>query len=174
MRLRSKGSTTKHLVIGVAAGLAGAWAMNAFQQAWLKLSLSRSTNVSQQSPRNPRSDKEVMEVISSRVAGLFGPDLDERQRNVAGLVLHYGFGATTGAAYAASAKGDDRVTTGFGSAFGTLFFAAGYAVAPQDLKPCLPSEEQPKTVSAIYEWLTHVVYGVTVEATRRALVRATR
>lgn len=171
MARKRQRSTTTNLLIGAVAGVVGAWAMNAFQRAWLQQYAADSRNVAQ---RYPRSDEEVMRIIAVRAGGLFERKLNEQEINSAALALHYGFGAATGAAYAVLASKHKLAMSGLGTAFGTVFFAGGYLVAPQDLKPCVPSEEQPATVSAIYEWLTHVVYGMTVEATRRALVKAIR
>lgn len=82
------------------------------------------------------------------------------------MILHYGFGTATGALYGALALHEEPVTAGFGGAFGGIFFIVGYVLAPEDLKPYVNNSQR---VSEIYEWLTHVIYGVSMEGTRRAV-----
>ena len=166
--MQGKSGLAKHALIGAGAGIVAAWAMDEFQKLWLKASpggLSVSGRGHHQ--RNPRTDVEVMQVIAARTSRvLAGRELTKAQRNSAALMLHYGFGATTGALYGALASKSERFAFGFGSAFGTAFFAIGYAFAPEDLKPSVPPHDE-HIVSVVYECLTHVVYGVTLEAGRR-------
>ena len=166
--MQGKAGLAKHVLIGAGAGIVAAWAMNEFQKMWLKASpegLGVSGTGHQQ--RTPRTDVEVMRVIAARTSHAFmGRELTKAKRNLAALLLHYGFGATTGALYGALASKSDLFTSGFGSAFGTAFFAIGYAFAPEDLKPSVPPHDE-HMVSVVYEWLTHVVYGVTLEVGRR-------
>ncbi len=151
----NKEGTATHLLTGAAAGIFAAWAMNEFQNAWLKVAPAAG---------KLQTDVDIMREIARRAAKATGARLSRRQLEAAGWVLHYGFGTTAGALYAVLAEKSEFVTKGFGAGFGTVFFAIGDAFAPEDLKPKVNDS---RTVSEIYEWLTHVVYGVALEAGRR-------
>ncbi len=166
--MEGKTGLAKHLLIGAGAGIVAARARDELQKLWLKAP-PRGLNISRRGHRqkNPRTDVEVMQLIAARTSRVLARrELTKAQRNFAALLLHYGFGATTGALCGALAGKSELFTSGFGSAFGTAFFAIGYAFAPEDLKPSVPPHDE-HIVSVIYEWLTHVVYGVTLEAGRR-------
>jgi uncharacterized membrane protein YagU involved in acid resistance len=155
-------SLAKHLVAGATAGICAAWAMNEFQKTWLKVAPSGAGKL--------KTDIDVMQEVARRVARTIGDHrLSKPQRQAAALLLHYGFGATTGALYAVLATQSNLVRKGYGAAFGSAFFAIGDALAPSDLKPLVNDS---RFVSWIYEWLTHVVYGVTLEAGRRGALLA--
>ncbi|HEY3928719.1 MAG TPA: hypothetical protein VGL89_10105 [Candidatus Koribacter sp.] len=148
----------RDLAIGAVAGAAAAAAMSAFQGLWLKQWPTRNLV-------RPRTDVEVMKMIAGRTGRKAGIRLSRGQREAVGLLLHYGFGAAAGAMYAVLAEESELVSRGFGAVFGTLFFAAGDAFAPKLVKPKVHKSE---AISQFYEWMTHVVYGVTLEAGRRA------
>ena len=74
------------------------------------------------------------------------------QKAAAGSIFHYGFGAVAGAVYGALAATDPKVTKGGGVPFGAaVFLTAGERGIPR--------------------LATHLVYGVTLEAVRRLLMR---
>lgn len=152
----------KLIVAGAVAGFCAAWAMSEFQNAWLHFAPAEPDG-------RPRTDQEVMRIIARHAASGLGIDLTRRQVKLLGQLLHYGFGATAGAGYAMAANRSKLVSRGFGSGFGTTFFAALDSLSPRELKPYVNDS---RVVSEIYEWLTHVVYGVTLEAGRRAFTRA--
>ena len=141
----------------MAAGIVAAGAMDGFQRLWLKAWPAHNWV-------RPRTDVEVMKKIANRAARKTGCKPSKREREFLAYLLHYGFGATAGAIYALLAQRSSTVNAGFGSFFGTLFFASTDAFAPQRLKPKVQDNE---AISQVYEWLTHVVYGVALEAGRR-------
>jgi hypothetical protein len=108
-----------------------------------------------------------MEEVVRRVNSSAGaPPLRQRDRHRAGVLLHYAFATAAGAAYGALAAKSELPTKGFGTAFGTVFFVVADSLAPRDLKPLVNDSQ---IVSEIYEWLAHVIYGVSVEGGRRGL-----
>lgn len=151
--------TWERLLTGAAAGLVGAFAMSQFQNACLRAS---GQNTALRLAGKPRTDEEVMARIASR---LLGARLTRAQRKAAAKLMHYGFGITAGAVYALMADRSGWVTKGFGTAFATTEFSIGELLAPGELKPSLPGHG--KAVSELYEWLTHLVYGASLEAGRR-------
>jgi hypothetical protein len=153
----------ERLLTGATAGLLAAYAMTEFQKACLRAAGART---SMRLAGRPRTDEEVMTRIAARVAR---GRLTREQRKAVGKLLHYGFGATAGAAYAVLAGRSTWVTKGFGTGFATSEFAIGEILAPQELKPTLPGRG--KAASEIYEWLTHVVYGASLEAGRRGATK---
>ena len=88
---------------------------------------------------------------------------------LAGPLAHYTFGASMAALYGALAARDERVTAGFGLAFGMLVWLLFDEVAIPALKLSPPPWESPAPVHA-RGVAAHVVYGPVTEAVRRALV----
>jgi hypothetical protein len=159
-RDREKMGVGPQVLAGALAGLGAAWAMSRFQISWVNLSGTRRK-------RRPRTDEEVMEVLVGRVNQAAGaPALRKRDRERAGVLLHYAFGIGAGALYGALSAESELTTKGFGTAFGSLFFAIGDVLAPRELKPLVNDSQ---LVSEIYEWLTHVIYGISLEGGRRGI-----
>ena len=146
-----------NVVIGAVAGLAAAGAMSGFQALWLKQRPSRNMF-------RPRTDVEVMKLVAGRAGRSVGLRLSRKEREFAALLLHYGFGAVVGAMYVTLVEQRKVAGVGRGAVFGTAFYVAGDTFSPRSLKPKVENSE---TISRIYEWMTHVVYGVTLEAGRR-------
>jgi hypothetical protein len=156
----NRGGVGPHVLAGAVAGFAAAWAMSEFQRSWVSLSKTKRKV-------RPRTDEEVMEEVVRRVSLAAGaPVLRKRDRERAGILLHYAFGIAGGALYGAAAWRSDLLTKGFGALFGSAFFAVGDVLAPRELKPLVNDNA---VVSEIYEWLTHVIYGISLEGGRRGL-----
>ena len=98
-------------------------------------------------------------------------DLTQREKELAGPAIHYGFAALVGAIYGGLAEVTDVTTSGFGALFGTLLFFGADEIAVPALKLAPP----PGKVSAdkhLYGWVSHLVYGASLEGARRGLQRA--
>ncbi len=106
-------------------------------------------------------------MIAGKVARAAGVPLTRRSQKHIGLLLHYSFGAALGVAYCVAAEQSELITKGFGAGFASLFFATADSLAPRKYKPSVRPHNQ-RVVSELYEWLAHVVYGLTLEAARRA------
>ena len=111
-----------------------------------------------------------MALVASKATKKFGYRMGRKQRRVVGPALHYGFGAMIGAAYAVAAENRDFLRKGYGAGFGSAVFAVGDALSPREFMPAVPPFDR-EIVSGVYEWLSHVVYGVTLETTRRGATR---
>lgn len=159
MSERGQGETmSKAIIVGASVGFLGAWAMSEFQQNWVRASGTRRR-------RRPRTDEEVMQEVVRRVMKAAGGQCLGRKDLVrAGRLLHYGLGISTGILYTVLARRSKLVSKGFGSAFGTVMYAVLDPPAPEYLRPLVNDNE---IVSRLYEWFTHVIYGVTLETGRR-------
>lgn len=157
----------ERLLVGVAAGVAASWAMSEFQNLWVKASNDRHSLI------RPRTDEDLMGMIVGRAARAAGVVLKRRDQRRIGSLLHYASGAGLGAVYSVAAEESELITTGFGLGFASMFFAIADSLAPREYKPSVRPHNQ-RIVSEVYEWLAHVVYGITLEAARRATIFAVR
>ena len=91
----------------------------------------------------------------------------------AGSLSHYGFGAMVGALYGAAAAMTPKVTSGAGIPYGAaVFVAAGEIGIPGAGLSRKPSDYPPSRHAAALA--THLVFGLTLEAVRRRLMRRTK
>lgn len=186
--MRAESNVWKGLAAGFAGGLVASLVMNRFQALWSKLSegVERShgaQSLQQGSPdhgvgrelQEKGSDEEqddaaerVASTISERV---FEHKLTDSEKDVAGTVVHYAFGAGTGGLYGAMAEILPEVTAGAGLPFGAFI----WLTADEGLVPALglskSPTEYPLSIHA-YALSSHFVYGVTTEIVRRAVRRA--
>jgi putative membrane protein len=110
----------------------------------------------------------TMQAASALARPIIGRRLTEHEKEVGGPIVHYLFGAAAGAVYGAVAEVDSSVTIGGGIGYGFTVWliadevgmhAAGFASSPAEY----PLSRHAATLG------THLVFGVTLEAIRRAL-----
>ena len=179
------GDVMKGLAAGVAGGLVAAWAMNQFQAWWSRAATGTERSHGAQSlqqgappgsvaPGRPAEDERLdatERVASALSEGVAGRELSEGEKEAGGALVHYAFGAATGAAYGAAAEFAPAVTAGAGAPFGALvWLAADEGVVPA-LGLSKPPTEYPLWIHA-YALASHAVYGLTAEVVRRAVRRA--
>ena len=84
-------------------------------------------------------------------------------------VVHWKFGAVSGAVYGVVAGSLPKAKVRYGLALGTAVLASGYVVLPLAglYKPMW--EYDPKTLAK--DWSAHLVYGVATATAFRALAR---
>jgi putative membrane protein len=92
---------------------------------------------------------------------------DSDARASAAQAVHYAFGISVGAVYGALAETNPRVTQYGGVAFGLGVWAAADEVSTT-LFGLAPSPDDRPPLAHTYSVLSHVVYGLTTEAVRRA------
>jgi Protein of unknown function (DUF1440) len=180
MRERTRqGSPALGAVAGALGGLAGSWTMVRFNHIIQpagggsdkpddryahRRTDARPNDTDGSIPDEPGS----MQVASAVAKPILGRPLTEDEKEIAGPLVHYLFGATTGAIYGAAAEIDPSTTRGAGVPFGVGVWlladeigmhAAGFATKPTDY----PASRHAATFA------THVVFGLTVEAVRRLL-----
>jgi putative membrane protein len=168
------------ILAGVAGGLAASWVMNRFlAEAGKKLTYAVQTDdqnwqdeiekleAGRGTPKEDATMKAADKVVSA-VTG--GRHLSWEEKEKAGPVVHYAFGALMGGIYGGAAEVAPTVTAGFGSGFGTALFGGAdlIAVPALHLSPPENSKITPKLVSP---FVAHLVYGATTEIVRR-LVRS--
>jgi uncharacterized protein DUF1440 len=113
------------------------------------------------------------QAASAAAESVAGRPLDEREKDAAGPVFHYGFGAVAGAIYGALAARAPQVTAGGGAPYGAAVFLTATELAlPLAGLARRPTEYPP--ARHVASLATHLVYGVTLEAVRRRLMRRTR
>jgi putative membrane protein len=163
----------KHLIRGILAGVAGgvaaAWVMNEFSAT-----LGKKLEDSVETPAEQRfvemqSDGEdatmkAADKIAETVTG--GQHLTHAQRETAGPVIHYTFGAVMGGLYGALAEYSSAARSGFGTTFGGILFAGADLVGVPAAKLGPWPTDQPASALA-NPLATHLVYGLTTELVRR-------
>ena len=175
----------KGLTAGLVGGLVAAAVMNGFQSLVGKLVAGGershgAQSLQQGSPRggvagelrergSEDADDDATERLASAVAeGVFDHRLTEREKDLAGVAVHYAFGATTGALYGAAAELLPGVAAGGGAPFGI----AVWVTTDEGLVPLLglskPPTEYPPSIHA-YAFASHLVYGLATEVVRRAV-----
>jgi putative membrane protein len=174
----------KGALAGTLAGLAGSYAMIKFQEVWTKLSdeTPHAKSSGKHSPRiqdvHPGQDRhegddatvQAAELISEAV---LNRTLSDREKKVAGPVMHHGFGAGVGALYGAAAEVVPATASGVGVPFGAAVWLGADEIAVPALGIGKPRNEVPFS-KHLYALLSHVVYGATTELTRRGIRKLLR
>lgn len=175
-------SRVNGIIAGALAGLAGAFAMNAFQRVAARAGGGREAHDATIGiPRTGRGPQPAQALgnasddAATRVAdaamSVAGYSLTTaRHKEMAGEFVHLAFGALSGAVYGAAVQLDARVRTGAGVPFGL----AVWALADEGLVPALRlkrawTESSPGLHA--YSAASHVVYGATTEVVRGWLMR---
>jgi hypothetical protein len=184
---RPKPELWKGMVAGAVAGLGATVAMTAFQSLWSYMDQRlRRDGSNGDSAEDLTSEhlvwegdgdgevatESVTEKAAEKLArGFFGRELSERQRELAGSAIHFGFGTAVGTVYGAVAEYSEGIVRGEGIPFGT-----GLMVAADDVAvPALGLSESPQELpwsSHLYMLASHAVYGGILEALRRTVRRA--
>ncbi|MEO8735716.1 MAG: DUF1440 domain-containing protein [Edaphobacter sp.] len=110
------------------------------------------------------------EILARWIAKAAGTYLPKEEKKRAGRAVHYTFGTLMGVVYAVSSELLPEVTTGAGTAFGTLLFLAADEVAV----PAFQLSPTPANIPAfdhLQHWAAHVVYGGSLEMTRNLIRR---
>ncbi|MGI8770860.1 MAG: DUF1440 domain-containing protein [Acidobacteriaceae bacterium] len=166
-----------HPVRGVLAGLAGgliaAFVMNEFQAA-----LSKATEALKEQKSSPQQaqhqdgeqqdgrekpDDATQKAADRIAAAVTGVHLTKQQKEIYGPMVHYGMGAVSGIVYGVAAECLKSARIGFGTLFGTVLFVLADEIAVPALGLSQSPTEQPATAQ-ITPWLSHLVYGLTVES----------
>jgi len=163
----------KGALAGLVGGLVGSWVMTQFQTVLPAETFKdllgevpeQAESESEESPEDKPATVEAADRVSEAVLGHELPPEDEEW---AGLVTHYAFGSSSGAAYGLLAEAVPGVTTGGGLAFGAgLWLLADEGAVPALGLSDAPWEHPPST--HLYALTSHLVYGVTAEIIRRAV-----
>lgn len=178
----------KGIVAGAAGGLAGSVAMNQFQALWGKLTENEERPHGAQAQQQGSPDHGIGRELAER--GVDEPDdnaavrtgnavsefvfdhhLTKPEKEKAGAIVHYAFGAGSGAMYGAMAEVVPAATVAQGTAFG----AAVWVIADEAIVPAVGLSRKPTDYPLSthgYAFAAHLVYGFTTELVRRAVRRA--
>lgn len=170
---RHKPNVWKGAAAGAIGGLVASWTMNQFQNLWSQASeaigpsqeRSRSNGRQQQQQSGENATVKLAELISEKVAG---KRLRGSQKQKAGALVHYGFGTAVGAVYGATAEFVPQVTSDWGLPYGAAVVVGADEVAVPALGLSKAPREYPVSKHA-YALASHLVYGVTLELTRRLI-----
>jgi uncharacterized membrane protein YagU involved in acid resistance len=181
---KRKPSVVKGVFAGVAAGLIATLAMDQFQSllAKSKKAAEKKKKLAEgESPwlvANELAQEEIQAQhaegstvkVAAAIADATGTTIPKARRQQAGQAVHYTFGTLMGVVYSATAELLPELTTGGGTAFGTLLFLGADEVAVPAFQLGPPPTDVAATDHLQY-WAAHIVYGGTLELARNVLRR---
>jgi hypothetical protein len=164
-------------VAGMIGGLVASWVMNQLQAAGQRTSqkvAARSGSDGAQRSAQQREDQQQQEggadaTVKTAQAisrGLFSHDLSDKEKEVAGPAIHYGYGALVGGLYGAVAE----VWRGIGLGYGSLYGVALFVLGDETAVPAMGLGPSPRDVPAKghADYLAaHLLYGGVLDAVRR-------
>lgn len=150
-------ATATDLMVGVAAGLTAALAMNLFQAGWVRLAAP---------PSKAKSATETAADALSR--SVTGRNAKPAGRKALANAIHYATGAMLGGVYGVGSGIVPVLSWGQGTAFGAAVWAAGDEIVVPALGLAPPAG---KTAAGLHAFglASHLVFGVTLEVVRRQL-----
>lgn len=162
--------SVKGLAAGAIGGLVASFAMTEFQALWSKVAEKVSSNGNGSSRKESQQEEPPATVKAAHAISknVFDHQLQKSEERVAGELVHYAMGATSGAIYGVTAELAPIVTKGAGVPFGT----AVWAIADEALVPALGLSKSPAehpVSTHAYALVSHFVYGVTTDLVRRGL-----
>jgi putative membrane protein len=183
-RRRHRPNVFRGVVTGVAAGIAATLIMDQFQKLssagqkaadkQIRLALDEPEEAidrdHQQQAEQAAQQEGSTEKVARKIASVAGKDLPAENKKKAGQAVHYAFGTLMGAIYGVSAELVPEVTTGGGTAYGTLLFLAADEVAVPAFQLSPPPTETAPT-DHLQHWAAHVVYGGSLELIRSLMRR---
>jgi len=181
---KDKPSVLRGIATGVAAGIAATLIMDQFQKlssAGQKVvekqkKLADGESPSQIAHEQAASEQKAAEqegsteIVARKIAEATGNQLDKESKKIAGQAVHYTFGTLMGIFYGISSELIPEVTTGAGTAFGTLLFLAADEIAVPAFQ-LSPSPANTPATDQLQHWAAHVVYGGSLELVRSLLRR---
>ena len=151
----------KSLAAGFAGGLIATAAMTPIHMMAAKLD----------GPSPPEGEDATVKSASAVSEGLFGHKLTTRQKQVAGPLVHFGFGAKMASYYGALAERNLAETTGLGLPFGAAVWLGAHVIMVPALGLSKPVAESSLSREAS-ELAAHLVYGAITEFCRRRALTA--
>jgi Protein of unknown function (DUF1440) len=162
------------VAVGALAGFAASWAMNFAAKLYARATVpfepdeaTRKLHLRQRElfcieradPTGESAERLAERFLHRRLTG--------RQLSFARDFLHYGFGTAAGAVYGVLANRNPNVTRAFGLQFAAILLIGGEEIATPALR-LLPPPHRLPLAAHIAMLASHIVYGLTLEATRRA------
>jgi uncharacterized membrane protein (UPF0136 family) len=181
---RRRPNVLRGLATGITAGIAATLIMDQFQkistagqkaaEKQLRLahheSLEAIERDQQQQEHQAEQKEDSTEIVARKIAETAGKELGPEEKKKAGQAVHYAFGTLMGAVYGVAAELVPEVTTGGGTAYGTLLFLGAHEVAVPAFQLSPPPTETPAR-DHLQHWAAHVVYGGSLELVRSIMRR---
>ena len=163
MKKADAGDVVKGAVAGLIGGLVASFVMSEFQSLLSKLTEEeKNSKKKKDEPATVKAAEEISEAV-------FDHKLKKSEKEPAGEAVHYAMGATSGLIYGIASEIAPMTTVGLGIPFG----AAVWLVADDVVVPALglakPATEYPLSTHA-YALSSHLVYGLTTDLVRRAVL----
>lgn len=164
--------TIDGLAAGLVGGLVGTWAMTQFQNLWTKA--SEKLQCEQEQQKSEAEDEPSTAKLAAAVSThVLHHAPTKKQKTLAGEVIHYSYGTAMGGAYGAVAEYWPAATSGLGVPFGAALWAFGDEAMVPAMRLARPPWKTPVSTH-VYALVSHFVYGITTELTRRAVRKALR
>jgi putative membrane protein len=178
---RKRKRLVRGTLAGIAGGLAASWVINVFMsQLGGKITEQLMTDeerANQQKKAESSGEQQSSEDATMKTAEAVvhtvthGRHLSHEGKRQGGPIVHYTFGALMGLIYGALTESTEWTSAGFGTAFGVVLFAAADLAAVPALKLGPSPADQPLAQQAT-PFAAHLVYGVTTDLVRRAILAA--
>lgn len=183
-RRKHRPNVFRGVVTGLTAVIAATLIMDQFQklssagqkaaEKQVRLALQESEEQierdQQQKAEEAAQQEGSTEKVARKIAETAGKQLPATEKKKAGQAVHYAFGTLMGAVYGVTAELVPEVTTGGGTAYGTLLFLAADEVAVPAFQ-LSPPPTQTRSTDHLQHWAAHVVYGGSLELVRSILRR---
>lgn len=164
----------KDVLSGALAGLAATWAMTRFQTA---LSSAMETGSSDEDDATDSGDAEedsngsapaTVRAADAASRVVRGRPLRDAEKGTAGNLAHYGFGTIAGAAYGVAAAAFPFLASGRGLTYGAVLWLTADEITVPAVGLSPSPTKMPASTHA-FALASHLVYGVTADALRRAI-----
>jgi len=167
---RRRPNVWKGIAAGTLGGLAASWVMSQFQTVWTKASEAAAGNSGKSNGRQPSEQEEdpTIKTAEGITRTFTGERLTRRQKQKAGPIVHFAFGAAMGGVYGAAAEFLPAVKSLSGAPYGAALFLGADEVA----LPVLGLTKKPLDYPAsrhVYGLSSHFIYGLTLETVRRLI-----
>ncbi len=158
MRTNPKPDLRKGLLAGAVGGLVACFAMSQFHLLFQKV----------ESPSEVTSEDSTVKASSAVSQKIFHHQLTPDEKKIAGLAMHYGFGASIAAFYGAAVEVAPVLGRGGGTPFGASVWLGAHVITVPALGLSEPVSRSTPRQEAI-EFGAHLIYGAVVESMRRLL-----
>ncbi len=155
---------------GIVGGLVGSLVMTQFQSLVTKVSEQMHAGKNNNGKKD-NSESSTVKAANAISEGVFGHHLTKDEKGPAGEAVHYAMGAASGFIYGVAAEMAPVTTAAAGVPFGAAVWVFADDVAVPALGLSKPATEFPLSTHA-YALSSHLVYGVTTDLVRRAVLRA--
>jgi len=121
-------------------------------------------------PRAPGVQSPLGNALDAMAMGVTGEAMPEGVKSIAEPALHFLFGAGAGVVYVLIERKIPLIRAGYGTLFGFVFWILLHEIA-LPVMGFSPTPAQMTLWEQGNELVTHVIFGVVLEFTRRALMR---